>query len=186
MTVSPGPGDKLPGMDLATGTVRQQTALLRILDANGNRASEGLRVVEDFARFALNDQHLAALSKQLRHELTSALNVISASSRLAVRDTLGDVGVEISEATELHREGACQLVKYKLGNFEASIFLSQHVLSLRSAMAALYTHVVCHFEKFSSDHSSASTVFFLYNGLFPRRHRQKPLGFKCQCTVICA
>ena len=106
MTVSPGPGDKLPGMDLATGTVRQQTALLRILDANGNRASEGLRVVEDFARFALNDQHLAALSKQLRHELTSALNVISASSRLAVRDTLGDVGVEISEATELHREGA--------------------------------------------------------------------------------
>ena len=28
---------------------------LRILDANFNRASEGLRVVEEFARFVLND-----------------------------------------------------------------------------------------------------------------------------------
>lgn len=91
---------------MADESIRQQTALLRILDANGNRAAEGLRVVEDFARFALNDKHLAALSKQLRHELASALNDIPAAARLKVRDTLGDVGTNITEATELHREGA--------------------------------------------------------------------------------
>ena len=40
----------------------------RILDAAANRASEGLRVVEDFVRFVLDDAHLTELLKQLRHD----------------------------------------------------------------------------------------------------------------------
>ncbi|MFO0264022.1 MAG: hypothetical protein ACK53V_20525, partial [Planctomycetota bacterium] len=47
-------------------------ATLRILDAAINRAGEGLRVVEDFARLALNDRHLSQLTKRLRHALTQA------------------------------------------------------------------------------------------------------------------
>ncbi len=104
MTDSPLSENNRRELDLAAAAMEQQTALLRILDANGNRATEGLRVVEDFARFALNDRHLAALSKQLRHELTAALNEIPLVARLAVRDTLGDVGTGITEATELQRE----------------------------------------------------------------------------------
>ena len=104
MTDSPLSENNRRELDLAAAAMEQQTALLRILDANGNRATEGLRVVEDFARFALNDRHLAALSKQLRHELTVALNEIPLVARLAVRDTPGDVGTGITEATELQRE----------------------------------------------------------------------------------
>ena len=104
MTDSPLSENNRLELDLAAAAMEQQTALLRILDANGNRATEGLRVVEDFARFALNDRHLAALSKQLRHELTVALNEIPLVARLAVRDTPGDVGTGITEATELQRE----------------------------------------------------------------------------------
>ena len=44
-------------------------ASLRILDANFNRAREALRVVEDYARFVLNDAAACGAIKQLRHEL---------------------------------------------------------------------------------------------------------------------
>ena len=50
------------------------------LDAAANRAREGLRVVEDYVRFVLDDRHLTALCKQLRHDLTDALARISADT----------------------------------------------------------------------------------------------------------
>ena len=47
--------------------------ILRVLDAAANRAGEGLRVVEDYVRFVLDDRHLTSLCKQLRHDLTAVL-----------------------------------------------------------------------------------------------------------------
>ena len=47
-------------------------AVLRILDANANRAREALRVVEDYARFVLDDAALSGELKQLRHDLATA------------------------------------------------------------------------------------------------------------------
>ena len=41
----------------------------RILDASANRAREALRVMEDAARFLLNDPQLTAALKRLRHDL---------------------------------------------------------------------------------------------------------------------
>ena len=58
-------------------------AVLRILDANANRGAEGLRVVEEFVRFVLDDRHLTALCKQLRHDLAEALRRLPASGLLA-------------------------------------------------------------------------------------------------------
>lgn len=75
----------------------------RILDAAANRAGEGLRVIEEFARFALNDAHLSRLLKECRHDLVAALAVIPESNRLAARDTLGDVGTAIGTSSEYTR-----------------------------------------------------------------------------------
>jgi len=47
-------------------------ALLRLLDANANRAREALRVLEDYARFVLNDPALSADLKSIRHTLAEA------------------------------------------------------------------------------------------------------------------
>ena len=79
------------------------TETYRILDAAANRASEGLRVVEDYARFGLNDAHLSRLLKECRHELANTLSSLSVTRRLAARDTLGDVGTSISTASEYQR-----------------------------------------------------------------------------------
>jgi len=43
----------------------------RLLDADFNRAREALRVVEDYARFILDDARLSQAAKQLRHDLCS-------------------------------------------------------------------------------------------------------------------
>ncbi len=85
-------------------TESDNTAAFRIIDANANRSLEGLRVVEDFARFALNDKHLAAQYKELRHELAAVLAILPQQALMASRHTTGDVGTEIAATGEYHRE----------------------------------------------------------------------------------
>jgi len=67
--------------------------LQRVLDADGNRAAEGLRVLEEIARFVLDDAALAGQLKQIRHRLRSALP----PSAIAARDSAGDVGAPSAE-----------------------------------------------------------------------------------------
>ncbi len=47
-------------------------SLLRLLDANCNRAREALRVLEDYARFVLDHADLSGRLKAVRHEFQSA------------------------------------------------------------------------------------------------------------------
>ena len=77
--------------------------VLRILDANANRAREALRVMEDAARFVLDDAELSGSLKQLRHDLAQALSSIDGLS--AWRDTPGDIGTAITTESELQRAG---------------------------------------------------------------------------------
>ena len=44
-----------------------ETNQLRIIDANLNRLNEGIRVVEDIFRYALNHKSIASSLKTLRH-----------------------------------------------------------------------------------------------------------------------
>lgn len=90
-------------------------AAWRIVDANLNRSREGLRVLEDYARFALNDGGLSGKLKNLRHQLVAAERLLPPSSRqvgnsgaddlrneelLRHRDTEHDVGTQLSTSAE--------------------------------------------------------------------------------------
>jgi thiamine-phosphate pyrophosphorylase len=66
--------------------------ILRVIDAEANRATEGLRVVEDYVRFILNDRHLTELTKRLRHDLMATLKPFSTTDRLTARQADSDVG----------------------------------------------------------------------------------------------
>jgi thiamine-phosphate pyrophosphorylase len=78
-----------------------------MIDANANRAAEGLRVAEDVARFALDHKDLARQLKDLRHGLAAALAALPGGDllRLAHRDTEGDVGTAIKATAEASRAG---------------------------------------------------------------------------------
>jgi thiamine-phosphate pyrophosphorylase len=78
-------------------------ALWRILDANRNRCLEGLRVVEDHARFARDDRHLTGLCKQLRHDVARTLATLLPADLHAARDTARDVGCTVVTDTEYAR-----------------------------------------------------------------------------------
>jgi thiamine-phosphate pyrophosphorylase len=87
--------------------VGQQPAIYRILDANLDRAREGLRIIEEWCRFGLGDRSLAAECKNLRQELASWH---SAEIRLA-RDTVNDVGTELSHPQEERRQSLEDLLQ---------------------------------------------------------------------------
>lgn len=68
------------------------TFLLRILDANFNRAKEGLRVCEDILRFSLNDEGLTQEYKKMRHSLNAIFQIGSLNHLLKSRDITADIG----------------------------------------------------------------------------------------------
>jgi thiamine-phosphate pyrophosphorylase len=76
----------------------------RVLDASANRASEGLRVVEDYVRFVLDDPALTRRIKEARHRLGVAIRGLDLAALLGARDTRGDVGTHIMTVTERARE----------------------------------------------------------------------------------
>src|SRR5262249_24528793 len=98
-----------------------QTAVIRILDASLNRASEGLRVVEDYTRFVLDDPFLTRQTKSLRHDLTVAAAVITPADRHASRDTQRDVGAAISTAAEATRDDPGSVCAASLKRAEQSL-----------------------------------------------------------------
>jgi thiamine-phosphate pyrophosphorylase len=78
--------------------------LARIVDASANRAREGLRVVEDFVRFVLDDPGLTRRLKEARHRLAAALEGFDAQILIDSRDTREDVGTHIMTREEQVRE----------------------------------------------------------------------------------
>lgn len=72
---------------------------LRIIDANLNRAGEGLHLLEDIARLMLNDADLSQRLKTMRHELVR-IDLPSNQQLIQSRDVGGDVGVEIEAPGE--------------------------------------------------------------------------------------
>lgn len=82
----------------------------RILDANANRAREAMRVMEDAARFALNDASLCESLKTLRHDLRKALDGLPPGWLEANRATPDDVGTSLSTEPERHRTNLVEVV----------------------------------------------------------------------------
>jgi len=80
---------------------KQVGKILRILDANANRAREGLRVVEDYCRFVLDDEELSGELKRMRHDVTRLIDAVGTRSELLqARDSESDVGANGPEATQ--------------------------------------------------------------------------------------
>ena len=130
--------------------------LLRILDANLNRAREGLRVCEDVVRLGYDDPLLTARLKRIRHGVTTAGRRLPVPWRalLAARGADRDVGrpfgqlgsrrgatirtlflVNIQRAKEALRvlEEGCRLIAPSVGRTFAR--LRFHLYDLEAAFA---------------------------------------------------
>jgi thiamine-phosphate pyrophosphorylase len=107
--------------------MNKQSSLERILDANLDRAREGLRVVEEWCRFGLNNSQLTEKCKQLRQEIASWHGL---ELRLA-RDTREDIGTELSHPQEEKRSSIEQVL-------QANLCRSQEALRVVEEYGKLY------------------------------------------------
>jgi thiamine-phosphate pyrophosphorylase len=73
------------------------THIYRIIDANRNRIGEGLRFLEDIARFILNDKNASEQFKSIRHTIVEGFHTINADL-FSERDAEGDIGAGIDIA----------------------------------------------------------------------------------------
>jgi thiamine-phosphate pyrophosphorylase len=99
----------------------ERLAALRIVDANLNRAAEGLRVVEEHCRFALADRHLTECCKQLRHDLASAGAAFDERQMHAARETQADVGTSVTTASEASRDSLAHIAAANWQRVEQSL-----------------------------------------------------------------
>ncbi len=74
--------------------------LYRMLDANLNRVSEGLRVLEDTARFYYDDASVSEKLKILRHNVRKKTGARLPQCIFA-RDSVNDIGLELSKKLDI-------------------------------------------------------------------------------------
>jgi thiamine-phosphate pyrophosphorylase len=123
-------------------------AALRIVDANANRAAEGLRVVEEYCRFVLDDAHLSRICKSVRHELTQALGPLDREQRASARDTLGDVGIVPLDVPK--------------GDLEASVFSLDQIAAANSERVKQALRAIEEYLKLFSADSAARVEALRY------------------------
>ncbi len=98
-------------------TAGAQPAVCRILDANLDRAREGLRIIEEWCRFGLNSVEFAGACKQMRQELAAW----HTEELRSARDTAGDPGTDLTHPREEHRSSIRQLLQVNFSRVEEAL-----------------------------------------------------------------
>ncbi len=107
----------------------------RIIDANLNRAREGLRVVEDMARFVLYDKELTESAKNMRSEISAIQK--KHGYFLNFRDTEGDVGTVLNSAIESKRESLTDITEANIKRVEESLRVLEEMFKLIDSESSL-------------------------------------------------
>lgn len=102
----------------------------RIVDANYNRAKEGLRTVEDFLRFVYENSKYTSELKSIRHQLKNALGDLSTVKKMfAARDSLGDLGQSV-DPHEMERAELTDLILAAFGRAKEATRVLEETLKL--------------------------------------------------------
>lgn len=107
--------------------------MLRLIDANLNRMSEGLRTLEDVARFLLNDATLSAKLKSLRHGL-AVEDASLKKNLLSARDSADDVGAFAEADSEAQRQDLPNIVTANARRVEESLRVLEEFAKLPEIM----------------------------------------------------
>ena len=111
--------------------------IIRLIDANANRLTEGLRVCEDIARFILDDRSATRRLKSIRHRAFFALKHLGADKALLLkfRDSGADVG-KMSIKSERKRCTLTDIFKANAKRSEESMRVLEEFAKLSSVASA--------------------------------------------------
>lgn len=111
--------------------------IFRVLDANFNRAKEGLRVCEDVARFILDDKTLTQGYKKARHALSDLCPARTKKRLIVTRDSQKDVGRPVTTPTELTRKGVRDIFLANSQRVKESVRVLEEFLKLVNSRHAI-------------------------------------------------
>jgi len=113
------PSPESPGSGTAgLGRPRsEQAAIERLIDANLDRAREGLRVIEDWCRFGLDREDLVARSKDLRQRLGRCHQERYKQARHAASDPANG----LAHPAQLERQRAAAVVAANAGRVQEAL-----------------------------------------------------------------
>lgn len=103
----------------------------RLIDANLNRLREGIRVIEDIARYILNDLPLASRLKTLRHRVRIN-NANLVDLLLQNRDIQNDI-LKKSSSSEMKRENLRDIAMANFKRTQESARVLEEIFKLDSA-----------------------------------------------------
>ncbi|MBI3615931.1 MAG: hypothetical protein HY211_05370 [Candidatus Omnitrophica bacterium] len=112
---------------------------LRVLDANLNRAREGLRVCEEVARLVLEERRLTRRCQQIRYDLgrlsqqMSRAHPLNGSALLKARDARKDVGRPAIRGTPAAHRGIRDLVTANSQRVQEALRVLEEFTRLRSS-----------------------------------------------------
>ena len=107
----------------------------RVMDANFNRAKEGLRVCEDVCRFVLDAKNPTRGYKSVRHQLTEIIESLKILEVIRSRNIGGDVG-RGSTRVEFKRKSAMDIFYANSQRVKESMRVLEEFSKLRSKKLA--------------------------------------------------
>ncbi len=125
-------------------TTQIEPSLYRVIDANLNRLKEGVRVIEDIARYVHNNKGLASRLKEIRHQS----RIDDLQNLLNSRDSVNDV-LRPTVSSEMNRDSLESIIvaNYKRAQESSRVLeelykivdptLSENFKSLRYALYQL-------------------------------------------------
>lgn len=109
--------------------------LKRLIDANFNRAKEGLRVCEDICRFIYDQKNFTRSFKNCRHDLTKNVAGLSLADIIQSRDIARDVG-RGSTPSEFKRSTVDDVFNANMQRVKESIRVLEECAKLRNKRSA--------------------------------------------------
>jgi thiamine-phosphate pyrophosphorylase len=100
--------------------------VLRIMDASLNRIGEGLRVLEEYARFSLNDTALTQQLKNLRHRLVR-VDAKLQTKLIRGRDAAGDIGADMEVPGESKQRDAAGAISANARRAQESLRVMEEI-----------------------------------------------------------
>ena len=115
----------------------QRKLTFRIIDANLNRAKEGLRVCEEITRFVINSPSLTLGLKEIRHRMDGlSKGLVSKTALFRARSAEADIGKKIY-VNELKRSNLDDIFFANIQRVKESVRVLEEFSKLKSKKSAV-------------------------------------------------
>lgn len=146
----------------------------RMIDANINRISEGLRVIEDVARFDFESIQMTEALRTLRHKVRKTIHGVA--DILDGRDSLNDPGVVVSAENRLdQKESLFDLVSANFKRVQEGLRVVEEALKIAGYYEASKLYEAMRFESY--------TLESRFKDLFRKSSRKHILDSDLYCLT---